>query len=119
MANMGNAMWRLLIGICIVLLEFGSRLRSPVFLTPETRFLADNLGTAFRSGLIGGFGEMHHWGDSGGRFFFRQLAFQQYCRGRAVHLIVLFSPAFLPAVSNGIRRARLARVRDFGQLLKS
>jgi len=43
---------------------------------------------------------MHHWGDSGGRFFFRQLAFQQYCQGRAVHVIVLFSPTFLPAVSN-------------------
>ena len=71
-----------------------------MFLTPETRFLADNLGTAFRSGLLGAIGEMHHWGDSGGRFFFRQLAFQQYCQGRAVHLIALFSPTFLPAVSN-------------------
>jgi hypothetical protein len=43
---------------------------------------------------------MHHWGDSGGGFFFRQLAFQQYCQGRAVHVIVLFSPTFLPAASN-------------------
>jgi len=49
---------------------------------------------------IGGYWGNASLGRFGGAVCFRQLAFQQNCQGRAVHLIALFSPAFLPAASN-------------------